>query len=117
MVKGAGNDLTTPEICLSMMKDLIIPQNEVEAHSYVAMPMDTNIITWPGSMQDSMTMMMTQRSRCGNPREANDSKPGNRDKRDSQIVLMVFLQKVMFDERMTTFEYELFNSIWRCHWH
>jgi chitin synthase len=36
MVKGAGNDLTIPEICLSMMKDLIIPQNEVEAHSYVA---------------------------------------------------------------------------------
>jgi chitin synthase len=26
---------------------------------------------------------------------------------------MVFLQKVMFDERVTTFEYEFFNSIWR----
>ena len=26
---------------------------------------------------------------------------------------MSFLQKVMFDERMTTFEYEFFNSIWR----
>ncbi|KAJ3979507.1 chitin synthase [Lentinula detonsa] len=26
---------------------------------------------------------------------------------------MVFLQKVMFDERMTMFEYEFFNSIWR----
>jgi len=26
---------------------------------------------------------------------------------------MAFLQKVMFDERMTTFEYEFFNSLWR----
>lgn len=26
---------------------------------------------------------------------------------------MSFLQKVMFDERMTTFEYEFFNSLWR----
>jgi chitin synthase len=27
---------------------------------------------------------------------------------------MSFLQKVMFDERMTTFDYEFFNAIWRC---
>src|SRR5260370_40786246 len=26
---------------------------------------------------------------------------------------MAFLQKVMFDERMTTFEYEFFNLMWR----
>ncbi|KAI0701286.1 chitin synthase-domain-containing protein [Cerioporus squamosus] len=36
MVKGAGNTLTTPEICLTMMKDLVMPVDEVEAHSYVA---------------------------------------------------------------------------------
>jgi chitin synthase len=52
-------------------------------------------------------------AKTGNPLEASDAKPGNRGKRDSQIVLMAFLQKVMFDERMTTFEYEFFNSLWR----
>lgn len=52
-------------------------------------------------------------AKVGNPLEAGDAKPGNRGKRDSQIVLMAFLQKVMFDERMTTFEYEFFNSLWR----
>lgn len=49
--------------------------------------------------------------KCGTPEET--AKPGNRGKRDSQIILMQFMQKVMFDERMTTMEYEFFNSIWR----
>ena len=52
-------------------------------------------------------------AKVGNSLEANDPKPGNRGKRDSQIMLMAFLQKVMFDERMTKFEYEFFNSVWR----
>jgi chitin synthase len=49
-------------------------------------------------------------AKVDNPLEVNDVKPG---KRGSKIVHMAFLQKVMFDERMTTFEYEFFNSIWR----
>lgn len=52
-------------------------------------------------------------AKVGNSQEASDSKPGNRGKRDSQIILMGFLQKAIFDERMTTFEYELFNAMWR----
>jgi hypothetical protein len=30
----------------------------------------------------------------------------------SQIILMSFLQKVMFDERMTELEFEMFNGMW-----
>ena len=52
-------------------------------------------------------------SKCGTPDEATKSKPGNRGKRDSQIILMSFLQKVMFDERMTELEYEMFNGLWK----
>jgi len=51
-------------------------------------------------------------ARCGNPLEADDAKLGNRDKRNNQIELMALLQKVMFDDRITTFKYEFFNSIW-----
>lgn len=51
--------------------------------------------------------------KCGTPEEAGKSKPGNRGKRDSQIILMSFLQKVMFDERMTELEFEMFNGIWK----
>ena len=126
MVKGAGNTATTPEICLSMMKDFVIPPNEVEAHSYVAIAdghkrhnmakvfagfYKYDDATVEGSKQQRVPVVLV--SKVGNPLEVNDAKPGNRGKRDSQIVLMAFLQKVMFDERMTTFEYEFFNSIWR----
>ncbi|KAG9018990.1 Chitin synthase, class 3, partial [Tulasnella sp. 427] len=126
MVKGSGNTMTTPEIVLSMMKDFVIDPKEVQAHSYVAIAdghkrhnmakvyagfylYDDSSVE--ASKQQRVPMVLV--AKVGNPLEANDAKPGNRGKRDSQIVLMAFLQKVLFDERMTTFEYEFFNSIWR----
>jgi chitin synthase len=126
MVNGAGNEMTTPEICLSMMKEFVIIPNEVEAHSYVAIAdghkrhnmakvyagfYDYDDATTERSKQQRVPIVLV--AKCGNPHEISDAKPGNRGKRDSQIVLMAFLQKVMFDERMTTFEYEFFNSVWR----
>lgn len=126
MVRGSGNTLTTPDIVLSMMKQLITPPEEVEAHSYVAIAdghkrhnmarvyagfYDYDDNTVEMSKQQRVPIILV--AKCGNPLEANDPKPGNRGKRDSQIVLMAFLQKVMFDERMTTMEYEFFNAVWR----
>ena len=126
MVKGSGNKLTTPEIVLSMMKDFVVPVQEVEAHSYVAIAdghkrhnmakvfagfYDYDDNTVEMSKQQRVPIVLV--AKVGNPLEGGEAKPGNRGKRDSQIVLMAFLQKVMFDERMTTFEFEFFNSIWR----
>ncbi|KIJ66533.1 glycosyltransferase family 2 protein [Hydnomerulius pinastri MD-312] len=126
MVKGAGNTLTTPEICLTMMKEFVIAPEDVEPHSYVAIAdghkrhnmakvyagfYAYDDSTVERSKQQRVPMVLV--AKVGNPLEVNDAKPGNRGKRDSQIVLMAFLQKVMFDERMTTFEYEFFNSLWR----
>ncbi|THH08720.1 hypothetical protein EW146_g8900 [Bondarzewia mesenterica] len=126
MVKGEGNDKTTPEICLTMMKEFVIESEDVEPHSYVAIAdghkkhnmakvyagfYAYDDATVESSKQQRVPMVLV--AKTGNPLEANDAKPGNRGKRDSQIVLMGFLQKVMFDERMTTFEYEFFNSLWR----
>ncbi|CAE6461764.1 unnamed protein product [Rhizoctonia solani] len=126
LVKGSGNDMTTPDIVLSMMTDLVVPREEVEPHSYVAIAhghkRHNMAKVYAGFYKyDSATVERSKQQRvpvvlvakCGNPLEAGEAKPGNRGKRDSQIVLMAFLQKVMFDERMTTFEYEFFNSIWR----
>ncbi|WWC68915.1 uncharacterized protein I206_102851 [Kwoniella pini CBS 10737] len=127
MVRGSGSKQYTPDIVLGMMKELVVPPEEVEAHSYVAIAdghkrhnmakvysgfYDYDSETVEPSKQQRVPMVLV--AKTGNPLEANDAKPGNRGKRDSQIVLMSFLQKVMFDERMTTFEYEFFNSIWRC---
>ncbi|KAJ1570006.1 Chitin synthase, class 3 [Nowakowskiella sp. JEL0078] len=44
--------------------------------------------------------------------EHKASKPGNRGKRDSQVVLMNFLTKVMFDDRMTELEFDIFYKLW-----
>ncbi|KAI9610224.1 hypothetical protein KEM48_002657 [Puccinia striiformis f. sp. tritici PST-130] len=125
-VKGSGNDMTTPEICLSMMKDLIVRPDEVEAKSYVAIAdghkrhnMAEVYAGFYSYDNDTVEVGKQQRvpmvliSKTGNADEQHESKPGNRGKRDSQVLLMSFLQKVMFDERMTEFDYEFFNSIWR----
>jgi len=68
--------------------------------------------TIESSKQQRVPMLLV--AKVGNPLEAHEAKPGNRGKRDSQVLLMSFLQKIMFDERMTTFDYEFFNSWWRC---
>ncbi|PYI29185.1 chitin synthase D [Aspergillus indologenus CBS 114.80] len=126
MIKGKGEEFSTPEIVLRMMRDPIVPMDEVQPFSYVAVATGskrhnmakvyagfydygTNSII-PEEKQQRVPMMIVVK--CGTPAEANQSKPGNRGKRDSQIILMSFLQKVMFDERMTELEFEMFNGLW-----
>ena len=127
LIKGAGEELTTPEIALSMMGDHAILPDEVQAFSYVAVASGSKRHNMakvysgfynygegsnlPESKQQRVPMMVVVK--CGTPDEAKARKPGNRGKRDSQIILMSFLQKVMFDERMTELEFEMFNGLWR----
>lgn len=127
LIKGKGESMSTPDIVVSMMKEFSILPNEVQAFSYVAVEsgtkrhnmakvysgfydygMDSSI---PSERQQRVPMMCVVK--CGTPDEATKSKPGNRGKRDSQIILMSFLQKVMFDERMTELEFEMFNGLWK----
>jgi chitin synthase len=126
IITGSGNEMSTPDICLSMMRDLIVPKDEVQPYSYIAIADGAkrhNMAkvyagyyrydnTTVGSLQQERVPMILI-VKCGSPEEKDEKKPGNRGKRDSQIVIMSFLQKVMFDERMTHLDYEIFNSIWR----
>ncbi|WLF76589.1 Chitin synthase, class 3 [Lodderomyces elongisporus] len=126
LIKGSGNDRTTPEIVLDMMSDFTVPRDEVEPHSYVAVAQGSkrhnmakvyagfynyNDETVPPEKQQRVPMLAVVK--CGTPEEANLPKPGNRGKRDSQIILMSFLQKIVFDERMTSLEFEMLQAIWR----
>ncbi|TIB17367.1 hypothetical protein E3P89_00156 [Wallemia ichthyophaga] len=126
IVKGSGNDMSTPDICLSMMKDLVLPKDQVEANSFVSIAdghkrhnmakvfagfYDYDESTVEQNKQQRVPIILV--AKTGNPLEAKEAKPGNRGKRDSQVLLMSFLQKVMFDERMTTFDFDFFNTIWR----
>ncbi|KAJ3190990.1 Chitin synthase, class 3 [Irineochytrium annulatum] len=52
--------------------------------------------------------------KVGNEEEresGKEKKPGNRGKRDSQVILMNFLSKVMFDDRMTELEFDIFFKL------
>lgn len=126
-ITGHGNTKSTPDICISMMEDFLIPPQKVQPYSYIAIANGKKrhnmARIYAGFYKyDLRTVDRSQRKRvpmitivkCGTPEEIKeDKKPGNRGKRDSQIILMSFLQKVMFDERMTRFEYELFVNLWR----
>jgi chitin synthase len=127
VITGSGNTRSTPDICVSMMKDLIVPEHLVQPAHYVAIADGSrrnnmakvyagyykyDDSTIDPSLQQRVPMVTIVK--CGTPEEAESaSKPGNRGKRDSQIILMQFMQKVMFDERMTTMEYDFFNYLWR----
>ncbi len=127
LIKGHGETETTPDIVLGMMKDHTIPPEDVQPFSYVAVASGAKRHNMakiyagfydygtkspiPVEKQQRVPMMLV--SKCGTPDEATKSKPGNRGKRDSQIILMSFLQKVMFDERMTELEFEMFNGLWK----
>lgn len=125
-VKGAGEPQPTSEYVVSMMKELAVSPNQVEPFSYVAIAngykrhnmakvyagfYDYDDATVAPEKQQRVPMICV--AKCGSPKEENDAKPGNRGKRDSQIILMGFLQKVLFDERMTELEFEIFNGIWK----
>ncbi|KAF1808978.1 chitin synthase 4 [Eremomyces bilateralis CBS 781.70] len=127
LIKGHGESQTTPDIILDMMKDNTIPREEVLPYSYVAVASGTKRHSMakiysgfynygqdsrvPTEKQQRVPMLVVVKT--GTEDEATNSKPGNRGKRDSQIILMSFLQKVMFDERMTELEFEIFNGIWK----
>ncbi|KAF2088355.1 glycosyltransferase family 2 protein [Saccharata proteae CBS 121410] len=127
MIKGKGEDFSTPEIALGMMRDHAVLPEDVQAFSYVAVASGSKRHSMakiysgfydygdnsriPLDKQQRVPMMVVVKT--GTPDEAKNSKPGNRGKRDSQIILMSFLQKVMFDERMTELEFEMFNGIWK----
>lgn len=126
LIKGSGNDKTTPEIALSMMTDFSIEPENVQPYSYVAVAQGEKrhnmAKVYSGFYKyDNSTMPMEKQQRvpiitivkCGTPKEATSAKPGNRGKRDSQIILMSFLQKITFDERMTELEYDILLNIWR----
>lgn len=124
LITGSGETKSTPEICISMMRDLIVPADEVQPYAYVALAdgarQNNMAKVYAGfykyndatvSPEHQQRVPMITIVKCGTEQERQ--KPGNRGKRDSQIILMQFMQKVMFDERMTMMEYEFFNSIWR----
>jgi chitin synthase len=132
LITGSGNGMSTPDVVLSMMKDDITPRSQVQPASYVAIadgmkrhnmakvyagyykynedPEKTGEIR-PKEEQQRVPMIAIVK--CGSEAEANDKKPGNRGKRDSQVILMNTMQRVYYGERMCELEYRFCKSIFK----
>ncbi|KAI8889377.1 glycosyltransferase family 2 protein [Backusella circina FSU 941] len=130
LITGSGNGMSTPDVVLSMMTDDIIPRSQVQPASYVAIadgmkrhnmakvyagyykynddPEKTGEIR-PKDEQQRVPMIAIVK--CGSEAEANDKKPGNRGKRDSQVILMNTMQRVYYGERMCDLEYQFCKAI------
>ncbi|KAJ1662742.1 hypothetical protein EV178_005608 [Coemansia sp. RSA 1646] len=115
IIKGSGNDRSTPDICIDMIEQddaFLDPQ----PCSYLAVA--------AGSKQHNMAKVYCGHYRvgdhrtpalivvkCGTPDEQDAPKPGNRGKRDSQIILMSFFSRVIYNDRMAPLHYDLFRKI------
>lgn len=50
--------------------------------------------------------------KCGTEKEAKtEKKPGNRGKRDSQLILMNFFSRVTYNDRMSPLDFDMFRKV------
>ena len=112
MIIGSGNDRPTPRIVLDILG--VDPNHDPEPRAYQSLG--------EGAKQFNMAKVYSGlyevRGRqvpfvvvvkIGGPAER--VKPGNRGKRDSQLVLMRYLNRVHFNSDMTPLELELFGTM------
>ncbi|CAI2163043.1 10104_t:CDS:2 [Funneliformis geosporum] len=115
IITGHGNDKSTPDICIDLME--IPPEfKDPQPQGYIAVA--------SGSKQLNMAKVyagyfpwkdrrvpMVCVVKCGGPEEQGKPKPGNRGKRDSQLILMNFFSRVTYNDRMSPLDYDLFGKV------
>ncbi|KAF4613327.1 hypothetical protein D9613_010804 [Agrocybe pediades] len=112
MIVGSGNDRPTPRIVLDILG--ADPNLDPEPLSFLSLG--------EGAKQHNMGKVYSGLYECsghvvpylvivklGKPTER--SRPGNRGKRDSQLLLMHFLNKVHFNSPMNPLELEMYHQI------
>ncbi|KAL9538522.1 hypothetical protein MBANPS3_010869 [Mucor bainieri] len=112
IITGSGNSRPTSEIC----RDLLTladcgPDEEEPALEYEAIADGARRVNrarvHTGHYKSIPAILVVK---CGTEAEAHPStaKPGNRGKRDSQMILMTFFQKVIFYDVFSPLDYEIF---------
>ncbi|KAJ3316595.1 hypothetical protein HDU93_004374 [Gonapodya sp. JEL0774] len=115
IVTGSGESRPTSEIMVGLMREFTDLGSEPK--SYIAIG--------KGSKQENMARVhagiyspapgrnipIIAVVKCGTEEERTSKKPGNRGKRDSQMILINFLSKVLFDDSMTPLEHDLYRKI------
>ncbi|CAG8675131.1 4681_t:CDS:2, partial [Acaulospora morrowiae] len=114
IITGSGNEKSTPDICIDLI-EIDDKFKDPNPQSYIAVA--------PGIKQHNRAKVYAGHFcheghrvptiivvKCGNPSEEDKPKPGNRGKRDSQLILMNFFYRVTYNDRMTQLDYDLFQK-------
>lgn len=112
IVVGSGNDLPTPHILLNILGNTTGTDQATHAFQSVGKgskqlnygQVYSGLYEHQGNIIPYLVVV-----KVGAPTE--NSKPGNRGKRDSQLLVMNFLNKVHFQDRMNPLELELFHHL------
>ncbi|KAJ3525587.1 hypothetical protein NM688_g8382 [Phlebia brevispora] len=116
MITGAGEKRSTPDICVGLLEADPRFGNPVPM-SYFAVgagaKAENRAMVYAGHYtvagRRTPTVIIVK---CGTEAEATtEKKPGNRGKRDSQLILMNFFSRVTYNDRMTPLDFDLFRKI------
>ncbi|KAJ2488868.1 hypothetical protein IWW37_004454 [Coemansia sp. RSA 2050] len=111
-IVGSGNDRSTPRIVLDILG--VDPEYEPPARDYLAIAEGSRrhnigkVYSGLYEVEGRVVPFMVV-AKVGTPEESNRS--GNRGKRDSQIMLMSFFNKVHFNLPMTPLELEIYHQM------
>lgn len=114
MIVGGGNDRPTPKIVLDILG--VDPKIDPPALPFKSVGMGSEqlnygkvysgLYEYEGNVVPYLVVV-----KVGKESEQSKSKPGNRGKRDSQILLMSFLNRVHHRSPMSPLELEMFHQI------
>lgn len=114
MIVGGGNDRPTPKIVLDVLG--VDPKIDPPALPFRSLGIGgeqlnygkvySGLYEYEGNVVPYLVVV-----KVGKESEQNKSKPGNRGKRDSQILLMSFLNRVHHRSAMNPLELEMFHQI------
>lgn len=115
MITGSGEKMSTPDMVVSMIER--DPRfGDPQPMSYVAIADGAKAHNQAMVYAGHYTLVPGHRTpiivvvKCGAPAEATEPKPGNRGKRDSQMILMNFFGHVTYNDRMSPLDYDLFRK-------
>ncbi|EPB90013.1 hypothetical protein HMPREF1544_03125 [Mucor circinelloides 1006PhL] len=113
LITGAGETMSTPDIVVNMM-DLTPAMANPKPCSYLAVADGEKQLNmakvYAGHYNGTACITIVK---CGTEEEQQGAKAGNRGKRDSQVILMSFFQRVLFNDRFCELDYEIF---WKMTW-
>ncbi|OZJ04956.1 hypothetical protein BZG36_01735 [Bifiguratus adelaidae] len=116
LITGSGETMSTPDICISML-DIDPQYADPQPCRYIAIADGEKRLNmakvYAGHyVHKNARIPAILIVKCGTDEERRTAqKPGNRGKRDSQLILMSFYQRILFNDRLTELDFEIFTKI------